>query len=430
MPWRLAMLATSRLATCLVLARLVAPWPATAEPAETPAMLPLRSHPAIEAYAARFAEPRWLPWLELMAARSAEFGTHIVEQLRRRGMPEELVLLPAIESEFRSDAVSNRGAAGLWQLMATTAGALGLVIDELRDERRDFWLATDAALTLLQQNLRLLGNWDLSIAAYNAGPGRIRDAMSLGGSNDFWKLRARGLLPRQTAEFVPRFYGLVLAARRLQLQLRQPPNGEWSRLPVPPGADVRVIARLADMPVEVLRAANAELRHSLTPDAPPATPYLLKVPERYRSAVAGVLASRSAELVRLHLYRIRSGDTLSELATAFSIPVSLLHRYNPGVEPRRLRVGLPLLLPVRDDIDPDAALARVRRLAQSAAPPPSQWAGRYRVRQGDSWWAIGRRHGTSPEQLAAANGMQANDLLHPETVLVVPATGGAHRAEA
>ena len=411
-----------------LLVTLVTPTAAVADPASAGGEMQIPSHPAVEAYAREFAEPRWRPWLELVGGRAAPVATHISMELRRRGLPEELVLLPAIESEYRSSAVSNRGAAGIWQLMPATARSLGLVIDELRDDRRDFWLATEAALTVLTQNRRILGNWDLAVAAYNAGPSRIREAVALTGSRDFWELRSRGLLPRQTAEFVPRFYGLVLAARRLQLQAGAPPNGPWSRLPTPLGVDIRIIARLADVPVDALMAANTELRYALTPDDANGAPYLLKVPERYRVAVAQVLEQRAEELVRLHLYRIRSGDTLSELGVAFGIPVSLVRRYNPGLQPRRLSVGAPLLLPVRDGIDADAALRSVRRLRETVATAPADWSGSYVVKRGDSLWTIGRRHGTSAEQLAAANGIRPEALLYPETVLVVPGSGSGSEA--
>ena len=426
--------ADGRLAIALVVAALLAaslnsPSSTSADPASTSGDMHIPSHPAVEAYARRFAEPRWRPWLDLVGGRAVHVAAHITAALHQRGMPQELVLLPAIESEYRSSAVSNRGAVGIWQLMPTTARALGLVIDDLRDDRRDFWLATEAALTVLEQNLRILGNWDLAVAAYNAGPTRIREAVALTGSRDFWELRARGLLPRQTAEFVPRFYGLVLAARRLQLRVEAPPNGGWSRLPTPAGVDVRVVARLAGVPVDVLMAANSELRYWLTPDGASPSSYHLKVPELYRSAVADVLDQRRNELVRLHLYQIRSGDTLSELAIAFGIPVSLVHRYNPGLRPRQLSIGVRLLLPLRDGIDPATAAQKVQRLVQTSRVVPANWSGSYVVQKGDSLWTIGRRHGASPEQLAAANGIRPEDVLHPETVLVVPGLVGRHGPE-
>ena len=417
------------LAGSLLVGSLTAPLSALADPASAAGEMQIPSHPAVEAYARRFEEARWQPWFELVGGRAAHFAAHITASLRQRGMPEELVLLPAIESEYRSGAVSNRGAVGIWQLMPATARALGLVIDDLRDDRRDFWLATEAALTVLEQNLRILGNWDLAVAAYNAGPGRIRDAVALTGSRDFWELRSHGLLPRQTAEFVPRFYGLVLAARRLQLQVATPPNGGWSRLSAPAGVDLRILARLAGVPADVLLAANSELHYALTPDDSPRGPYLLKVPDRYRAALAEVLDQRSDELVRLHLYRIRRGDTLSEVAIAFGIPVSLVYRYNPGIQPRRLGVGASLLVPVRDGIDPAVAARQVQRLASPVAARPADWSGSYVVQKGDSLWTIGRRHGTSAEQLAAANGIRTGDVLHPEMVLLVPAAGGAAAQE-
>ena len=387
--------------------------------------LTIPDHPAVAAQTKRFLDSRWEPWFRLVAGRASLYAHYIATELQRRQLPVELIFLPAIESEYLDTAVSNRGAAGLWQLMATTATALGLVIDEMRDERRDFWMATDAALTILAQNRRILGSWDLALAAYNAGPTRIREAVATAGTDDFWRLRELGLLPTQTAEFVPRFYGLVAAAAALDppLNMDLVHDWGWQRLEAPPGVDLRVLARLAEVPVEVLLPANRELRFWLTPEPVAGRPYQIKVPSRYESALAAVLASRLGELVRLHLHKIRSGDTLSALAVAFEVPVSMVRTYNPGLVPRFLAIGSAVLIPVVGDVDPAAALARVQRLATDEATP-LDWAGRHLVQRGDSLWALGQRYGASAERIAAANGIRTEDVLRPRTVLMVPIARG------
>ena len=59
----------------------------------------------------------------------------------------------------------------------------------------------------------LFGDWQLALAAYNWGEGRVARIMRRTGIRDFWTMSDRGLLPQETANYVPS----VLAASRLLL---------------------------------------------------------------------------------------------------------------------------------------------------------------------------------------------------------------------
>ena len=347
--------------------------------------------------------------------RTAFYAAHILEQLEQRGMPAELVFLPAIESEFSGWATSPAGAVGLWQLMRGTAQLYGLVTDDLLDERRDFWKATDVALRILEANHRELGSWELALAAYNAGKGRVRRDVRAAGTSDFWELRRRGLLPRETRDFVPRFYGLVLALRSYPASASPAVHEfhHWRRVPVPDGVDLRQLGQLSGMSSEVLERANAELNYGLAPAGGDGVPYLLKVPAESYDRLAAVLEDPSISLVRLHRHVIRSGDTMSELAEAFEVSVALIRRYNSGVNPRRMQVGVGLFIPLLHGFDPTTVGVPELR---DTRPFETD----YRVAGGDSLWRIARLHDTTVEALAAANGLNPTSVLHPGQILQVP----------
>lgn len=124
--------------------------------------------------------------------------------LDKRGMPMELKNLAIVESALNPNAVSRVGATGIWQIMYTTARMLGLEINSYIDERRDPYLATEAALNYLEQMHNLYDDWLLVIASYNCGPGNVNKAIrKAGGKRDFWSVYK--FLPTETRGYVPAF---------------------------------------------------------------------------------------------------------------------------------------------------------------------------------------------------------------------------------
>jgi membrane-bound lytic murein transglycosylase D len=124
--------------------------------------------------------------------------------LDKRDMPLELKYLAIVESALNPHAVSRAGATGIWQIMYTTARMLGLEINTFIDERRDPYLATEAALNYLESMYNLYGDWLMVIASYNCGPGNVNKAIKrAGGSRDFWTVYK--YLPTETRGYVPAF---------------------------------------------------------------------------------------------------------------------------------------------------------------------------------------------------------------------------------
>lgn len=136
---------------------------------------------------------------------AANFYIPIFEEaLETYGLPLELKYLPVIESALNPKAVSRVGATGLWQFMLATGKRYGLKVNSLVDERRDPVKASYAAARYLSDLYRIFGDWNLVLAAYNAGPTNVNKAIHRArGERDYWKI-AR-YLPTETRGYVPSF---------------------------------------------------------------------------------------------------------------------------------------------------------------------------------------------------------------------------------
>lgn len=135
--------------------------------------------------------------------------------LREEGLPLDLAFVPLVESTFDPAARSSGGAAGLWQLIGPTARHLGLRTGPDDDERTDPLKATRAAARYLRElNTTFGGDWLLTLAAYNAGPSRVRRGLRRTQSGDFWALsQTPGALPARTRDYVPTVLATILIAR-------------------------------------------------------------------------------------------------------------------------------------------------------------------------------------------------------------------------
>jgi hypothetical protein len=141
------------------------------------------------------------------------FFPKVVQIFDKYDLPLELQVLPALESNFNANAVSNAGAVGYWQFMSELAGEYGLSVNGKTDERKNFYKSTVAASKFFKDQLRFFkGDLLLTVAAFNCGQGRVRLAMKKTNevNPDFWDVKR--YLPNETRIFVMKFISMSVIA--------------------------------------------------------------------------------------------------------------------------------------------------------------------------------------------------------------------------
>ena len=356
-------------------------------------------------------------------SRGAEYMPMIQAVFREEGLPLDLAYVPLVESAFKPTALSRASARGVWQFMRPTARENGLTHDWYIDERADPEKATRAAAKYLKTLHRIFdGDWHLALASYNGGPGRVQRAVKRFGVNDFWRLSAtKGRLPRETREYVPMILAAMIIARNPAQYGFDVPEATLTAadvVTVSGPVDLRRIAEWANVPAETIRALNPELRRWTTPVRPNA--YELRVPAGTATAVTQAHAATAPdEAASLQYYAVRKGETLLGIARKLRVSRTDLAEANYLRTTARVRPGQKLVVPRA----PSPALVARRGDSTSeldaprrAAPPAQSVTDAapttviYRVRKGDTLFAIARRHGVTIEDLRTWNKLRGSAL--------------------
>jgi len=157
---------------------------------------------------------------EKMLGRIVMYFPIFEKYLLEQNMPSDIKYLSVVESALNPDATSRVGAAGLWQFMPATGKEYGLSQNSKVDERRDPHKSTKAAIQYLKRLHNKYQDWELALAAYNSGPGRVNRAIRRGQSKDFWKIKK--YLPKETRNYVPAFVAANYIVNNYHLHYLKP----------------------------------------------------------------------------------------------------------------------------------------------------------------------------------------------------------------
>lgn len=284
----------------------------------------------------------------LWLSRSGKYLELMQDILKEKDIPEEIVFLPLIESGFNPYAYSPARAVGYWQFIASTAKRYGLEINWWRDERRDPIKSTVAAANYLKDLYEIFGSWNLAMAAYNAGEGKILKALNRTKTDDYWSLLNTGYIRSETKDYVPKFIAASLIANSPQnfgfenLEYHPPLN--YDEVTIESPVDLEVIAECAETSVEKIKELNPELRRWCTP--PDVPEYTLRIPAGEKDLFLENLSQIDEEKrFSMDIYKAKKGDTFKKISKKTGVPVQVILELNSLEKIIPLKIGAKINLP-------------------------------------------------------------------------------------
>lgn len=333
--------------------------PDTKPPMSETTITPYKSNPAavkaVEKNMSLFTDKikeKFSLWL----SRSGKYLELMKEILKSKNIPEDIVFLSLIESGFNPYAYSVARAVGPWQFISSTAKRYGLVIDWWRDERRDPAKSTEAAANYLNDLYGMFGSWNLAMAAYNAGEGKILRALNRSRADDYWSLLKTSHIKRETKDYVPKFIAASMIAVNPEefgfenIEYHQPLD--YDEVTVNGPIDIEVAAKCADTRIEVIRELNPELRRWCTPPDMPF--YILRIPSGTKELFLKNLADiPEDERFTVETYTVKKGDTIKGIAKNTGATVKAILVLNSMDKIKPLKPGTRIFLPPKEKFQLD-----------------------------------------------------------------------------
>lgn len=328
-----------------------------------PSTIPLDYNTAVKQYIEKFTTSRRSFIAKALGLSNFYFDTYN-EVFDRHNMPLDFKYLSVIESGLNTRARSNMGATGLWQFMYKTGLAYGLQANSYIDERCDPILSTDAAARYLKDLYKIYGDWQMCMAAYNAGPGNVNKAIARsGGKRDYWSIRP--FLPTETQNYVPQYIAVAFVMHY---------HDKYKILPLKPKEEIfltdsiivkeklrlEYISEILEIDLEYLTLINPTLKTNFIPKTENGIAlhlpidYVAKFIENQENLfndsvllkpefkILEVVASAASSSNKT-VYSVKSGDTLGGIANRYKVKISQIKSWN-NLKSDALKIGQKLVL--------------------------------------------------------------------------------------
>jgi membrane-bound lytic murein transglycosylase D len=328
-------------------------------------------------------------------------------------LPKNLVYLSIVESNLNPTARSRANALGIWQFMRHTGRVFDLNQSWWHEDRYDPVKSTHAAAKYLTSlHRQFSGDWELALAAYNSGAGRVRGAQKkarrLKKSIQYWNLD----LPKETRGYVPAFYAVANLFSDLNKYGFEPAapfvkEQKTQSLTVPGGVSLSEIAGILEIKHPDFKEMNPGLIKGMTP-ATLAT-YAINIPAK--------INIKSEQLEKIDLlkkfrqkfwkhHKVRKGDTLWAISRKYGIPISKIKAFNQFRRNNLLRIGQKIMLPVPNEWKSN----RVARPSKASFKKTKDTLDKipgvtyvHEVEKGDTLWKIAQRFKVSIQSIKSWN---------------------------
>ncbi|TAF99444.1 MAG: LysM peptidoglycan-binding domain-containing protein [Cytophagia bacterium] len=388
------------------------------------------------------------------------------EALKRNNMPDELKYLSIVESALTPNAASWAAAVGLWQFIPSTGKRFGLHQDGFIDERMDLYKSTQAACDYLKYLYNYFGDWQLALAAYNCGEGRVGWAVKQAGGKgaDFWKIY--NFLPLETRGYVPAFIGVTYAMTYHKEHFIFAEN-EMTFIPsdtihVNQFVSLDEFAKQIEVPKEELEKLNPHLKRKAVPAY--SKNYPIRYPSRKKEHLASnrhAILQASSRASRKDLpytfYQKNTPTNTTEpkkvktvdnnnntIATTTKDKVKITHKVvygeslgliamKYGINTTNLSIWNNLntgIIHPNQHLDvwvaPTSEQAKLAQNTQKTAPtvaslPTSPNTKKlHTIQYGDNLWDISRKYNVTIESLKKENNITDRTMLAPGQKITVP----------
>ena len=381
-------------------------------------------------------------FIRIAMGRSALYFDMYKEKMAEYGIPIELRFLSVIESGLRPQIKSKAGALGLWQFMYKTGLYFGLEENSYIDERMDPEKSTDAACRYLKQLYGIYGDWNLALAAYNAGPGNVNKAIRKSGDKKtYWEVRP--YLPAETQGYVPNFiaaaYMITYHAEHNIIPMEAKiHNAQLDTMCFTESVHMSTISKLIDWELENIQFLNPVYKTSFIPKSKPArcisgplekisllvslqdSLYTLeksiyspiKPAPQIETPIAQVSDSTDTTSIEqpvfidsipkkenLQYHKVKPGDNLKNIALKFNVSIEQVMEWN-ALRTANIYVGQRLKI-YSDQLSKN-----------NAVPTPKQPVKKYYVvRSGDTFSRVAQKHNLTQNQLQKLNpGIRVNQI--------------------
>ena len=294
----------------------------------TASQLPLEENDSVLGYINFFSSERGRRTLIAGLKKAARYRPLIQRILDEEGLPPELIYLAQVESGFLPRAKSYKQAVGMWQFVQWRGREYGLQQTAVTDDRMDPERATRAAARHLRDLYTQFGDWYLAMAAYNCGPGCVDRAVQRTGFADFWELRNRNALPRDTMNYLPAILAVTIMAKNPKdygLEILDPDEPvEYDTISLTSQTNLALVADALSRPVSEVQELNPALLKTVAPAG-----YQLHVPKGTSAALVSALdIVPEARRATWRMHRVERGETIAEIAKRFAVPAGAIAEAN------------------------------------------------------------------------------------------------------
>ena len=360
-------------------------------------------------------------YLTRISERAQPYLYLVVQEIEKEGLPIEIALLPIVESAYYPFSYSHGTAVGVWQFIPSTGRLYGLDQDWWHEDRRHILNSTRAAARYLKDLSKMFnGDWMLAVAAYNAGPGRIQNAVKINQKarkqTDYWSLD----LPKETERYIPKLLALSMIVKdpsKFGQQLTPIDNSKLLEVvELNSQFDLALIAQWTGLSIDEIYTYNPGLRRWATPVS---LPYELLLPVSTVKSFEDNL-EKAGKMPRISWLRhqIKSGDSLIYLAKKYKTTVDQIRSVNE-LQSDLIRAGEYLIVPLAQENEGYYSLSEKQREKSRLNTEKNAEKIIYKVVSGDSLWKIAVQFDTTVNNLVRWNQLDLSSPLRIDKELVI-----------